>query len=528
MRRATGSRSSSACLSGSNLTLRLPPWLVAADFQPRSRSTCATLRTPGRPMVLRARLLTTALVLSLGGCATVGPDHAPPAAPVATTYPMQGDARATSLTLSPNARQAGAWWTPLGSPALDEVMRLALKDNPTIEEANAVLARAQAQTAAAQGALSPQASLEASPKRERINTQSFGFVGFPSPTLNLYSIGGTVSYDLDLFGGRRRALEGARARAEAEAYRAEAAYLALTGNIAVQALKIAYLHAQRDALDAVIRDDHQTIDMLQKSEAAGGSGSAATASGYGLLARDQGMRPALTREIDAARHQLAYLVGKSPAEWSPPDFKVSDFTLPKAVPVALPSSLVRQRPDILAADAELHAATAQIGVATADLFPDIKLTARLTQGSVEPESLFSYDSTGWELIAGLTAPVLNGGRLKAAKTAAVANARAAEARYRSTVLRALLQVADSMSALGQDDLSLEAAHLFELVAQENLKDAEAAYRLGGGPRIDVANARKEVNRARRSTLEVESRRAANLIDLMTATSGRWSPDKPAS
>jgi NodT family efflux transporter outer membrane factor (OMF) lipoprotein len=407
-------------------------------------------------------------------------------------------------------------------------MRLALKDNPTIEEANAVLARAQAQTAAAQGALSPQASLEASPKRERINTQSFGFVGFPSPTINLYSIGGTVSYDLDLFGGRRRALEGARARAEAEAYRAEAAYLALTGNIAVQALKIAYLRAQRDALDAVIRDDHQTIDMLQKSEAAGGSGSAATASGYGLLARDQGMRPVLTREIDAARHQLAYLVGKSPAEWSPPDFKVSDFTLPKAVPVALPSSLVRERPDILAADAELHAATAQIGVATADLFPDIKLTARLSQGSVEPESLFSYDSTGWELIAGLTAPVLNDGRLKAAQTAAVANARAAEARYRSTVLRALLQVADSMSALGQDDLSLEAAHLFELVAQENLKDAEAAYRLGGGPRIDVANARKEVNRARRSTLEVESRRAANLIDLMTATSGRWSPDKPAS
>jgi len=475
-------------------------------------------------MAVSKPLLITTLALSLGACAVVGPDYSAPLPPKVQSYSMAGDASAASVRLTPETSQAGAWWTPLGSPALDEVIRLALKDSPTVAEASAVLARSQAQLAAAQGALAPQVNAEASPMRERINTQSFGFVGFPSPTINLYSIGGTVSYDLDLFGGRRRALEGARARAEAEGHHAEAAYLALTGNIAIQALRIAYLQAQRDALDAVIADDRKTINMLQKSEEAGGSGSAATASGYGLLARDQGQRPALNREIDAARHQLAYLVGKSPAEWSPPNFRISDFTLPGSIPASLPSSLVRQRPDILAADAELHAATAQIGVATADLFPDIKLSANLLQGAIEPGDLLNYGSTGWELIAGVTAPVFNGGRLQANRSAAVANARAAEARYRSTVLRALLQVADSMSTLGQDDLSLDAAHLFERVTQENLKDAKAAFDLGGGPEIDLANARKEVNRARRSILELEGRRAADLVGLMTATSAQWKPD----
>ena len=473
-------------------------------------------------------LLATSLILSLGGCATVGPNYIAPAAPTAPSFSMVGDEKPTSLQLSAENSPAGAWWTALRSPKLDQVIRLGLEGNPTLAEANATLSRAQAQTAAAKGAMEPQVNAEASPMRERINTQSFGFVGFPSPTINLYSIGGTVSYDLDLFGGKRRTLETAKARAEAERHRVDAAYLALTGNIAFQALKIAYLRAQRDALDAVIADDQRTVEMLKKAEDAGGSGATAVASGYGLLAKDQGLRPTLTRDISAARHQLAYLVGKSPAEWSPPDFDVSDFNPPTAIPVSLPSSLVRQRPDILAADAELHAATAQIGVATADLFPDVKLSASLLQGSIEPGTLLNYSSSGWNLIAGLTAPVFNGGRLQANKSAAIENAKAADARYRSTVLRAFLQVADSLSALGQDDISLESAHMFELVAQANLKDAQSAYDLGGGPNIAVANARKEVNRARRSTLEIEGRRAADLVELMTATATRWSPSQTGS
>ena len=473
-------------------------------------------------------LLATSLILSLGGCATVGPNYIAPAAPTAPSFSMVGDAKPTSLQLSAENSPAGAWWTALRSPKLDQVIRLGLEGNPTLAEANATLSRAQAQTAAAKGAMEPQVNAEASPMRERINTQSFGFVGFPSPTINLYSIGGTVTYDLDLFGGRKRTLENAKARAEAERHRLDAAYLALTGNIAIQALKIAYLRAERDALDAVIADDNHTVEMLQKAETAGGSGTTAVASGYGLLAKDQGLRPALTRDINAARHQLAYLVGKSPAEWSPPDFDIGDFTPPTTIPISLPSSIVRERPDILAADAERHAATAQIGVATAELFPDVKLSASLIQGSIEPSNLLRYSSSGWSLIAGLTAPVFDGGRLQANKSAAIENATAADARYRSAVLRALLQVADSVSALGQDDLSLEAAHRFELVAQANLKDSQSAYDLGGGPKIAVANARKEVNRARRSTLEIEGRRAVNLVELMTATAAHWSPAEAGS
>jgi len=162
------------------------------------------------------------------------------------------------------------------------------------------------------------------------------------------------------------------------------------------------------------------------------------------------------------------------------------------------------------------------------LFPDVKLSASLIQGSIEPSNLLSYSSSGWSLIAGLTAPVFDGGRLQANKSAAIENAKAADARYRSAVLRALLQVADSVSALGQDDLSLEAAHRFELVAQANLKDSQSAYDRGGGPKIAVAKARKEVNRARRSTLEIEGRRAVNLVELMTATAAHWSPAEAGS
>jgi NodT family efflux transporter outer membrane factor (OMF) lipoprotein len=473
---------------------------------------------------LASSLLALTSTLALGACAVVGPDFQRPPVPGATGYAMADDIATPLAQLSPEARGPGAWWTALGSPRLDAVIRQALKDSPTVAEAQATLERAQAQTAAAQGALAPRADLNAGGQRERINTQAFGFTGFPSPTINLFSIGGTVSYDLDLFGGRKRAVEAAKARAEMEARQADAAYLTLTGNVALQAVKIAGLRAQIEALDAVIADDHKTIDMTRRAEEAGGAAPSAISGGQGQLARDEAMRPALERDLAAARHQLALLVGKAPADWTAPDFSLAEFTLPARTPVAVPSALVRQRPDILAAEAELHAATAQIGVATADLYPDIKLSAGLTQQAIEPENLFRYSSSGWNLAGGLTAPLLNGGTLKANRRAAQAEAKASLARYQGTVLRALVQVADVLTSLSEDDRAIAAYVRSEASQANNLKDARSAYDLGGGPLIAVVDAQRELNRARNNTIIAQSRRYADLVSLFTATAANWKPE----
>jgi NodT family efflux transporter outer membrane factor (OMF) lipoprotein len=465
-------------------------------------------------------LLAAASALVLCACTTVGPDFKSPDAPTANGYAMAGDP-APSVRLDPAARAAGPWWSAFEAPELDALIRTALADSPTIAEADATLQRAQAEAAAVRGAELPQVDATGSAQRERINTQAFGFTGFPSPTINLYSIGGAVTYDLDLFGGRRRESERAQAQAQAAARQADAAYLSLTGNVALQAVRVAALREQIAAAEAIVAGDRRTLDMIRKAQAAGGEARSASAGLIAQLAEDEAVLPGLRRQLAAARHQLALLAGKSPAQWTPPDFDLAGFATPQAVPVALPSALVRQRPDILAAEAELHAATAAVGVATAAQYPDIRLTASLTQGSIKPEDLFSYDSSGWNLMAGVTAPFFHGGTLKAERKAAEAEARAALARYQQTVLRAFVQVSDVLAALGTDQQQLEALGRAQRAAEINMKDAEAAYRIGGGTLLEVVDAQRQLSRARRAIAEAQGQRYADLVQLYAATAADW-------
>ena len=468
-------------------------------------------------------LLALPLAFSLGACAVVGPNFQRPPVPGASTYAMAGDSAPSTVRLAPEARTPGAWWQVLGSAELDRTIRLALAGSPSVAEAEATLQKAQAQAAAAEGALGPQADATAGAQRERINTQSFGFTGFPSPTINLFSIGAGVNYDLDLFGGGKRRAEAARARVQAEAARADAAYLTLSGNVALQALRIAALRAQLEALDAVIADDQRTLDMVDRAQALGGAAPSDLSLGRADLARDQAQRPAIARDLAAARRQLALLVGKAPADWTAPDFDLADFTRPADIPVSLPSTLVRQRPDILAAEAELHAATADVGVAAAALYPDIKLSASVTQGSIHPENLLKYDSTGWNLAGNLAAPIFNGGRLKANRRAAEAAARAALARYNGVVLRAFVEVGDALSALAEDDRTIEALQRVQTSQENRLKDARAAYSLGGGTLLSVVQAERDLAKSRRDLIQALGRKDADLVTLLTATATQWKP-----
>ncbi|WP_312166053.1 efflux transporter outer membrane subunit [Phenylobacterium sp.] len=474
----------------------------------------------------RHALLGASLAVLLSACTTVGPDFQSPGAPAAQGYAMAGDAAPAIARLDPDTAASGPWWTALGSSQLDQVIRQAIADSPTLDEADATLRQARSALAQARGEAGPQADLNAGFHRERANLQAFGFTGFgdmqlENPTFSLYSVGGGIGYDLDLFGGERRRLEGASARAEAQARRADAAYLSLTANVALQAVTIATLQAQIEATEQMIAADEANVELVRKANALGGSTSTARVAAQSQLEQDLTLLPPLRAQLAAARHALAVLVGHAPAEWTAPDFRLADLGLAGPAPIALPSQLVRRRPDILAAEADLHAATADIGVATADLYPKIRLTASIAQGSLKPADLFSYDASGWDVGAGLTAPLFDGGALKARRQQAREAAAAASARYRQTVLTAFAQVADALSALSADEESL-AAHSRSLAqADENLRLAKVAYERGGGAFLEVLDAQRRVNESQSSLARANGQRLADAVRLFAAAGADW-------
>jgi NodT family efflux transporter outer membrane factor (OMF) lipoprotein len=472
----------------------------------------------------RSRPILSALLaaVALAGCKTVGPDFAPPPPPQVAGYLMIGDAPASELvSLTPDARPAGAWWRSFGSADLDRVMDQALAGNQTVAAANASLERLRQLAIAAHGAQLPQVDINAGLTGERINIASLGFSGFPNPTLGLYSFGGQVSYDTDLFGGLRRNTEAARARAENQARQADAAYLTLTGQTVMAALQIATVRAEIAAVGQAVDDDRRVIDMVHRAQAAGGESPSATVGGEAQLAADEALVPPLRQQLAQARHALAELIGEAPANWTAPDFDLTSFTQPVQVPVSLPSGLVRRRPDILAAEANLHAATAEVGVATAALYPDIRLTANITQTAIPPANLITYGASGWTLAAGLTQPLFHGGALRANRRAAQAAAEQALAQYRGAVLGAFTQVADVMEAITQDEAELAALDHAERTAADAVRDDSAAFRLGGGPLLPVLDDERRLAMARRALAMARGKRLADIAQLYVATAADW-------
>jgi NodT family efflux transporter outer membrane factor (OMF) lipoprotein len=462
-----------------------------------------------------------AAALALAGCKTVGPNFQPPAPPATSGYLMKGDAQTPTAQLSAEARPAGAWWKAFGSADLDRVMDQALADNQTVAQANASLERTRQLALAAHGAQLPEVDFAGNVAGERINIQSLGFTGFPNPTLGLYSLGLNVNYDVDVFGGLRRTTEAARAQAESQARQADAAYLTLTGQTATAALQIATTRAQIVAAEQAVADDRRLIDVVREAEGAGGEAPSATVSVRSQLAQDQALIPPLRAQLMQARHMLAQLVGEAPADWTAPDFELAGFSAPAEVPVSLPSTLVRRRPDILAAEANLHVATAQVGIATAALYPDIKISANITQTAIPPANLFTYGASGWTLAAGITQPIFNGGKLKAEQRAAIAQANALYHQYRGTVLTAFTQVADVMSAIAEDEAELKALQAAEDAAADALKDDTAAFRLGGGALLPVLDDQRNLQLARRARVMAEGRRLADIASLYVATAADW-------
>lgn len=464
--------------------------------------------------------------LSLSACA-VGPNFTRPAALTASSYAAPGDrAAAANVQLAPSAATPPLWWSSFGSDELNALVGDAFAHNHTLEEANASLDQARALAGATAGGAAPQLNLQTSAVRERINTQAFGFTGFPSPTISLYSLGGSVSFDFDLAGGRRRAIERDEAKAAAQQARVDAAYLTISGNVVQQAFLIAGMKEKVAAQTEVLAADQRVLDMVHRAIRAGGQPPAAANTIEAQIAEDQALLPSLRQQLAEAEHRLALFLGRTPADAPDLQLTLASLQLPTTIPVALPSDLVRRRPDILAAEADLHAATAQIGVDTAALYPSLSLNAALTQGAIDPGQIFSSASTGWSVGPGLTAPIFHGGSLRAGVHAANAAQRASLARYQETVLQAFVQVSDVMQALSNNQDLIGIQQRAVDTANANVRNTDFAYRNGAGTLLSLVDAQRQAARARLAQVDARVAYYQSIAALYVATSADWRANAP--
>ncbi len=471
--------------------------------------------------------IAAALALPLGAC-KLGPDFFSPAAPEVSGYTEQHEKNLPSVESQKRAPQRLAigakveadWWVLFRSPALDQVMKQALADSPTIAQAQAALVQAREQANATAGGLLPQFDATAGVARQRVNARINGNNRISVP-VNVYSLGPSVSYDFDIFGGREREVEAQLARADVSQYQLAAAYLSLTGNIATQAIQIASVRAEIKAVERIIADDTKNLQLVRAAQAAGTATAVDVTTAQSQLAVDRALLPPLRQQLSIARHALAVYAGKSPAEWSPPDFDLSGLTLPKDLPVSLPSELVRNRPDILAAEAQLHVASAEIGVATANLYPKFTLTGLITQAAPQVGNVFAGIASGWNVTAGLAAPIFHGGTLQAQQRASLAAYDAAWSGYRYTVLQSLGQVADVLQALAHDEEAVVAQTRALATADEALRLARLSYTEGNSNLLQVFDAQLLADRALIGAVRAQARRVADTAQLFVALGSGW-------
>ena len=470
------------------------------------------------------------------GCAAVGPNFKSPAPPSTLRYVTPIDTAETAasaeVTGSAGLRQSvvlgervtAQWWTLFRSPQLDGVVRQAIAGSPTLEAAKARLAQAREAVAQARAALYPQVGLSVTDAEEKQSAAAFGLSPqtFPLPSsYNIFQVGPTASYNLDLFGGVRRQIEARSAQADEHSDQLDAAYMALTGNAVAEAIRIAATRAQLAAVDEILGLDRQNAALVAEERRVGEAPDPDVVVARSQVAADETLRPGLEQQLSVARHALAVLVGQAPGDWSPPDFDLATLTLPGQVPVSLPSELVHQRPDILAAEARLHAASAQIGVATAQLYPAITLSAGASASSLNGGVLFSQNGLVWSIAAGVTQPVFDAGRRRAERRAALAAFRAAAADYRQTVLQAFGQVADLLQALSHDaDLVAGQRQSLELAAS-SLRLQRIDYGRGGIGVLPVVDAERQYQRAKVGYLQAQAQRYQDTVQLLVAMGGGW-------
>jgi len=466
----------------------------------------------------RAAAALAALSLGLSAC-MVGPTFERPATTDAVDYTAESltDLQGGTQKLVPGEEPPADWWTTFHAAALDSTMQQALEGNRSLAAASATLEQAREAVTAATGTLYPQVTLDGGLGRQKYGAQ-FAGPNVPAP-FTYYSVGPSVRYLFDYTGGQRRAVEQQQALADEQAFRFQAARLSLTGNVAQHALTIASTRTQIAVLEELLVEDRNNLSLVQTAFDAGSVTRVDVLAAQTQLANDQTLLPPLHQQLSVARHALSILVGQAPAQWTPPDFDIADLRLPESLPVSVPSELAHRRPDILAAEAQLHAATAAVGVATSKLYPQIDITATASLQSTELSHMFDESNLAWSLIGGVTAPVFNGGTLRAQNRAAQDAMKASMAQYQQTVLEAFGQVADVLTAL-QHDTELLAAQRNALDTSEaNFKLTRESYSVGNVGIIQVLDAERLLQQARLGFARAEAQRYQDTAQLFLALGG---------
>ena len=450
------------------------------------------------------------------------PDGAAAAAIPPTSLAPEASAPLPKQALKVGADIPAQWWQVFKSPALEEALKLSLANSPTLAQATATLAQAQEQVRIAQAAWLPRLGVDAGVQRNGNSEPS------PQSQSTVYTLGLSASYAVDVFGGTRRAVEQQRALAEMQGYQLDAAWLTLTGNVVNEALTIASTRLQIATTQELIASDRKNLDLTEREFELGAAARTDVLTAESQLAVDLTTLPSLHQQLGAARDALAVLVGKSPADWSAPDFDIKDFTLPPEVPVSLPSRLVHQRPDVLASEAQLHSTSAAIGVAVAAEFPALNLTGSLSRQALTGAGLFHQFDTLWGAGGTLAAPLFQGGALRAQVRAARDTFTAQAASYQNTVLEALGQVADDLRALGNDADRLKVSQHALAIASESLNLQQISYTAGKTTVLQLIDAERTFAQAKLTFVTAEIQQYEDTADLLVALGGGWWNDKIAA
>ena len=459
----------------------------------------------------------------------VGPDFHRPDAPQTPRYtesPLERETVSSPGTggaaqrFVDGADLPAQWWSLYRSEPLDRMIRDGIADSPTLVAARATLRQAQENLTAQTGALLyPRVDANASATREKLSNAEFNQRG-ATPPFNLYNASVNVSYMLDIFGGNRRQLESLASAVDYQSYQLEGAHLALTGNIVTAAIREAGLRAQIQSTREILAAERETVRRVARQFELGGVGRLELVAQQAQAAQTEATLTPLENQLAQTRHLLAVLIGKLPSEAAVPEFNLDTLHLPEELPVSLPSELVRQRPDIRASEALLHEASAQIGVATAALYPQVNLTGSFGAQANQLHNLFAGPAI-WSLAAGLAQPLFNGGELEANRRAAIDAFEVAQANYQETVLQGFREVADALRVLEGDARTVKAQTEAVALARDRLDLTRKQYELGGTSYIAQLDAQRQYNLAQFALVLAQSNRFADTAALFQALGGGW-------
>ena len=468
--------------------------------------------------------------VAVSACA-VGPDFKQPDVPKTTSYtegPLSqklakapGVPGGTDQEFVEGADIEAQWWELYKSPELDALIKKALEQNPNLGAADAALRAAQENVnAQIGGQYFPAVSVGAGATRQLQPAAIYG-LPYGSDTYNLYNTTVNVTYKLDVFGGARRAVEGAKAQAEVAQFQLEGAYLSLTANVVTGAVKEAALRAQMQATEEILKAQTNLAEVTEKQLRIGTVSKVDVTSQQTLVANSQVDLFNYERNLAFARNQLAVLVGELPSNAAITKFDLTKLYLPEKLPLSVPSSLVRQRPDVRAAEAQLKAQNAFVGVATANLLPQFNITGSIGSAALTSAALFGPNSSLWSIGAGILQPLFQGGQLLAQRRGAIANYELAAYQYQATVLNAFQEVANALRALETGAKALKAASDAERYAYETLDLVQQQYKLGTASYLAVLYYQNQYQQAKVKSVAAQATRFSDTAALFVALGGGW-------